>query len=213
MMRRYILGVLLCAAYYTSLCADVVSEFIQIRRAREHDLPAALELDRSVTFEFFKPLYVTYYAHLPHGKNADHFLLCELDADKQNFPKCLDDTSSRRLLVAEDMRTNTLVGLLLFHREHGIMELDLLLVDQQYRRKGIGRRLVREALTIFDSITACIVYPLRFGNENQLAFYGSLGFMCEKQVPHEKHDVYGIDYAETRYFYRMCNNKDSALHH
>src|SRR5689334_14230597 len=116
-VSKYITRILLCSLYCMNAYGNDATVSVHVRRATEHDIPAALELDRSVTFEFFKPLYETHYAHLPYGKDIDHFLLSDMAKDEQYFPESLDDASPRRLLIAQDMSNNAIVGLVLFHRE------------------------------------------------------------------------------------------------
>jgi ribosomal protein S18 acetylase RimI-like enzyme len=176
---------------------------IQIRLATLDDLADTLQLDHRVSFEFFKPLYQTYYANFPNGKNPDYFLNAELLEDEQAFLSAIYGENFSRLLVAQDTITTSLVGLLLFHKEDTLLTLDLLLIDKEYRHQGVGRKLVQSALTIFEDITSCEVYPLRFGNDTALRFYESLGFINCGLGPVDEINTYGVSYADMYYFYKL----------
>lgn len=91
----------------------------------------------------------------------------------------------------------------MFHKEDNILQLDLLLVGKEYKRHGIGTKLIKIALECFADATFCIVYPLRFGNNETLKFYESLGFINCGFGPENKLNSYGVSYDKMHFFYKM----------
>ncbi len=179
---------------------------VVVRPAQMHELNAIMELDRRVAFEFFKPLYLQSYAHLPCGQDPDFYLERELGQDREWFAEFLQGGKSGdyRLLVACDVTAQRPIGLLLFHRKDELsLELDLLLVDKAARGLGVGKSLILQALATFEDITICDVYPFRFGNDATLAFYEKMGFVRLGLGPIERMSSYGIPYAELYFYYRL----------
>ncbi len=148
-MKNYVLVSLILT---TAVCA---SDNITIRYARIDELDQALSFDREVTFEFFKPLYLEFYADFPNGKNPDGFLNEELAEDREFFRKAIVQEDSSRLLIAEDNNQKAIVGLLLFHKEELLKQLDFL-VDNRYRTRGVGKTLVRTSFRCLEDVTSCI---------------------------------------------------------
>ena len=156
------------------LCSNLVTAMV-IRPARDSDLEAVLELDYKVSFEFFKPLFVTGYPDT-YGKNVDEFLQLELSEDVKMFPEYIKNTDKQGLFIAEDIVQHKPVGLITFTKEYdGNVVIDLLMVDQAYRGTGIGKQLVLAARDRFAGIRSMSVYPLRFANEATLKFYKKFG--------------------------------------
>lgn len=177
---------------------------IIIRAAQSSDQEQLISLDRRVSFEYFKPIYANGYAHLDLGKNPDHFLELELQNDAVWLPACIQGTTQEQILVAYDQQTQTCAGFLIFHlHDPRTLELDLLLVDAPYRGKGIGKKLIYQAIALSKGITSCVVYPLRYANANTLAFYRTIGFVYLGPDRREHRNVYGIKCSDMYLHYRL----------
>jgi len=189
---------------------------IQVRPAQPDDLTQILALDRRVTYEFFKPLYQNHYGQFEFGKNPDRFFEEELKEDARLYPGYIAGQAgqeSKRILTAHYGRScfdrTTLAGFILFHIDHTTVHIDLLLVDKNFRRLGVGRKLVVSVLESFPTATSCVARLLKFGNEATVAFYESLGFVNKGLLPADEISFYGIPYAEYEWEYELTlgNNK------
>ncbi|MDR3647236.1 MAG: GNAT family N-acetyltransferase [Candidatus Babeliales bacterium] len=163
-----------------------------------------MELDRKVTYEFFKPLFIDIYTNLGIKNDIDNDLEEELKNDSQTFSNLIQSNGIERLHVAWDTLQNIPCGLLLFHKEeNNEIMLDLLLVDKNYRGQGIGKRLVNSTYKTFDGIKIVTVYPVQFNNKNTLKFYESLGFKNLGVGPFDKINIYGIRYSDMYYHFKL----------
>lgn len=182
---------------------------VVIRPAQIEDLPAILTLDYDVTFEFFKPLYIQSYSHLIDPAKVDYFLGSEVANDAKTFPNIITEQGNDRLHIAYDTSTKNVAGLLLFHKDEDLVELDLLLVGKDYRKMGAGRKLVYSTINTFEDTKAIIVYPLNKDNYATLKFYESIGFNNLGPALLDKKNVYGVNYSDMYFYYRLDleNNK------
>lgn len=178
---------------------------ITIRAPQQNDLPALIELDRAVSYEYFRPLYITDYAHFPLGQNPDYFLELELEADKHWFARCIEDKTNDYFLIDYDNKKSTIVGLIIVNQvTSNILQIKLFLVAKEYRRHGLGRALFYAALDQFKSVSTCVVYPLNApSNEPTVAFYRSLGFENRGPANFDKINIYGIAYSDMYYYFAL----------
>jgi len=175
---------------------------ICIRLAQEKDLDKILELDRKVSYEFWEPLYREGYAHTQIGQNPKEFLEQELERDKIYFPECVAQQNKDRLLVACDK--NIPVGFISFSKfKQTQLKIDLLAVDGNYRRMGIGKKLIFSARDNFVNISSMFVFVMRFANKNTQKFYEKLGFKNLGVGPRNKFDSLGNSCAQMCYHYRL----------
>ncbi len=88
-----------------------------------------------------------------------------------------DDTSvgDERTRVAVD--GDRIVGFASIRRVAGIAELDDLFVDPDWMRRGVGRKLVLDAMAIARSLSARRIEVI--ANAHALAFYESVGFLID----------------------------------
>ena len=96
-----------------------------------------------------------------------------------------------------------------FHRQEDrqSIEIDLLLVDQSHRGKGIGKQLVRAACKAFEGIKICDVYSFKRENSTTLTFYEKIGFINMGDGPVDRINSYGISFAELYFHYRLDVSK------
>lgn len=192
----YLLG--LGACFCTILQADMPN--ITIRKAIHDDLKELFELDKDVSYEYFLPVYSLGYAHLPLGKNPQYYLDLELEEDKKWFVDCIEEKAPELLWVADDRANDTVAGLIIAGNISDItMEINLLLILKKYRRHGIGKCLVQHALASFPDVSWCVVYPLRFANDDTLKFYQSVGFVNQGIPDIDRLNIYGIPYKDMYY--------------
>ena len=169
---------------------------IIIRPAQIDELTEILKFDWHVSIEFFKPLFMQYYADLPFGKNAGHYLRVDVDHDEDIFINSIKEVESSRLYIAYDQADSRIAGLILFHQEESSVEIDLLLVAKEYRRMGIGKKLVQAACSYYQDSQFCSVYAFK-RNQEALKFYTALGFDIQGPGPEDKYNsFYDMSYAE-----------------
>jgi GNAT superfamily N-acetyltransferase len=171
-----------------------------IRSAYLEDIDELLSFDRHVTYEFFKPLYLNSYSHLTVGQSPDYFLELELENDKRQFIRYIQD---QRLYVACDASTHRIIGFVSFHIESHVMTLDLLLVVYDYRGCGVGKALIKTALQNSSDIDNCAVFPFCYGNDAALKFYELLGFVPCEMPQKMTINFYGIPYADMHLYYKL----------
>ncbi len=188
---------IICLVLFTVVNGEIV-----IRRAITADSESILDFDRRISFEHFKPRYIQGYPHLPLGKDPDYYLEQEIIHDTKWFPECIKEASNQPLFIAVAPNTKTVVGLIIFHKvDVATVQIDLILVDSQYQRQGIGKRLMKVAFDYCKEVSSYIVYPLRYGNDEALRFYQALGFKDCGLAAADKISVYGIPYSELYYLY------------
>ena len=180
---------------------NIIFSEVEIRFAHIDELQNILEFDRKASFEFFKPLYESYYSNFTLGENADYYLELDIKNDEKIFPDYINSIMNKRMLIAVDNSENCIVGLLTFHQEEKLLELDLLLVSKNHRRQGIGRKLIQKSFSAFAHIEQCVVYPLKFGNDSTLTFYESLGFENLGSYNSDELNSYGIKYKDMHFHY------------
>ncbi len=205
MNRRFSVLILISCIMHTCVGGIV------LRLAQQADLTALLELDRQCSFEYWKPLFLAGYTHVPVGNQVDQMLEEELIADQKLFANAVSLSNNMRLLAAYNVEENKPVGLLLFDKaDERSIQLDLLMVDKAYRRKGIGKQLIDRALAEFPAITICDVTPLRFANDQTIKFYEAYGFERIGFRPIDNDNAselslikwFGPSYTEMFYHYR-----------
>ncbi len=189
---------------FVSMLCIAHHDTITLRPAQETDLPGIYCLDRTVSFEYFKPLYLKGYAHLDLGKNPDHYLELELEEDKDWFAQCIRGETNEHFIIAQDTSNHTIAGFIIAHQEtDSVGIIDLLLILKEYRGQGIGKDLVHQALTMLPGITSCDVTPFRLENKNTLTFYEKLGFKNIGIPTSTQTGIYGIPPSELYFHYKL----------
>lgn len=185
---------------------------IEIRPACIEEIPAVLEIDRKVTYEFFKPLFIDAYSSIGIERDVDQELEKELVLDAQLFSELAQTQGLERLHIAWDTIHNIPCGLLVFHLEDAEIVLDLLLVDAAYRKQKIGKRLLLSMLEVFNDATKVTVYPLIYNNESTLKFYEAFGFKNLGVGPTDKLNIHGIPYSTMYYHFELTLSKHMRFH-
>lgn len=91
----------------------------------------------------------------------------------------------------------------MFHKDDCLLEIDRLMVEQEYRRCGIGKKLIRQALTVFNEITICSLFVLKFGNEGARRFYESLGFVNLGEPKIDKQIWEEVSHKDLHFYYQL----------
>ncbi|RMH51037.1 MAG: GNAT family N-acetyltransferase [Zetaproteobacteria bacterium] len=92
-----------------------------------------------------------------------------------------DEQEHQRAVVAEIARRP--VGYLLYSRLAGEFELLQLVVDEGWRRRGVGRRLLAALCAEADGCDGTIMLELRASNRAALALYRTAGFTIVGRRP------------------------------
>jgi len=172
---------------------------VTIRNATQKDLPAIFSLDRIIAYEYFLPIFNKGYTHLPLGRDPTYFIELELERDKKWLPECVD-SSAESIWIAYDQDKNKLAGFIVaYQSSYAKVEIDLLLILKEYRKRGIGKRLVYHAIDSFPNVATCGVHVLRFANEETLAFYKTIGFV-NQGIPTVDEIAYGTPYKDIAYY-------------
>ncbi len=203
--------ILSIALLITSTIAISIPKNITVRPAQETDLPSIYHLDRAVSFEYFKPLYLKAYAHLDLGKNPDYYLELELEEDKVWFPKCIQGETDDKFIVAHNASNNTITGFIIVHKEKdSVGIIDLLLILKEYRGQGIGKALVHQTFEVLPEVKTWEVTPFRLENKDTLAFYEKLGFKNMGIPTFTETSIYGFPYSELYFQYQLDLSTDKA---
>jgi ribosomal protein S18 acetylase RimI-like enzyme len=154
-----------------SVYEDIMNNF-QVRRAKLADLPALLVLLPQLTS---RPESAG--AQMPSWERAEDILIVLLA------------NPDHHLLVAEEVSRQKVVGTVfvtkipsLTYGGRSRAEIEGMIVDENFRRRGIGRLLMQHAMEL---AAECYRIQLVSGPKpEQLAFYKSLGFTTENYVAH-----------------------------
>jgi len=123
--------------------------------------------------------------NIHHGKNSKHF---KKHFRKNNWEKRKKYFLSKKMkgsklfiVAAKYIRNNRLIGFCVssFSKsKEG--EIESLFVEKEYRKAGVGKKLVKISLTWMDDKNCkCKTVSVAAGNENAFGFYKKFGF-----VPH-----------------------------
>ncbi len=194
---------------FFALCIFSINIYstIEIRPAHIEEIPAVLELDRKVTYEFFKQLIIDAYDQIGIKRDVDKELEKELTLDAQLFSELAQAEGLERLHIAWDTIHKVPCGLIIFHLEETEIILDLLLVDAAYRKQKIGKKLVQSMFEVFSDATKVTVYPLIHNNDNTLKFYEAFGFKNLGVGPSDKLNIHGIPYSKMYYHFELKLSK------
>ena len=179
------------------------SAVIIVRPAVVNDYESFCQLDRRVTFEFFKPLYQENYASFEFGKDPDPYLEEELADDEILFYQCAKGDIDKKLYVAYDDEQAKLAGFLLFNVDLDELYIDLFMIDEAFRNKGIGKQLISKMIADYSQAKTCTVEPLKRGNDATLAFYRSAGFVNKTMPLPDRLNSYGVPYAQLFLYYQL----------
>lgn len=170
---------------------------IIIRPGVQSDIAPALALDRRVTMEYFKMLFTTCYTDLPIAYDPEYYLGLDLNFDKKLFADCVNLIDCERLYVAFDQELGKLAGFVAFHKESdSVGEIYLLMIDKEYRRMGLGKKLVEAAITSMKDMDFWGLYVHAY-NQEARTFYTSLGFEYMGLGPKAHIKIYpGITYGQ-----------------
>ncbi|MFA6527041.1 MAG: GNAT family N-acetyltransferase [Candidatus Babeliales bacterium] len=186
---------------------------IEIRHATISDLDKIIALDLDVSMEFFKPMYENCYHDTTMGQQAEQSLKNEVYCDANIFKNAITaHDNKQKLIIASDTTTTKYCGLILGEKTNDTtMEIALLLVAKDYRNQGVGKKLIRTALSAFDGITRCQVYPFKQNNKATLAFYEKVGFQKIGDAPADRKNSYGISFDKLYFQYVLDSDGIQTL--
>ncbi len=193
MFQRYMLFIFLTQALY----AEII-----IRPALEGDLENVMQLDREISWEYFKPLFLE-YTGLPLAENPDTLLEEDLVPDREMFIHAIKNTW---LYIA--CENTKIIGFIAFSREQATVNIDLLLVHKDYRNKKVGKGLLNTALTAFNDIETCTLIVLD-KNISARKLYESYGFVLQ-EMPNDIKQHFPAEYNYIYLFYTLKLRKHKA---
>lgn len=199
---------------FFALCIFSINIYsiIEIRHVCIQEIPAVVELDRKVTYEYFKQRYIDAFDYLGIERNVDKEIEKELALDAQLFSQLAEAKELERLHIAWDTTHKVPCGLILFHLEDAEIVLDILLVDAAYRAQGIGKKLMQSIFGVFSDATKITVYPLIHNNGDTLKFYEAFGFKNLGVGPTDKLNIHGIPYSKMYYHFELTLRKHMRFH-
>jgi ribosomal protein S18 acetylase RimI-like enzyme len=153
---------------------------ITVRLASPADLESILALDISVS-EYFVPLLLQYPEFEGSKEAVVKLLDDEIESDITWFASCIALENQQRLYVAED--NAAVVGFVASHlQDDAIVVIDLVLIDEKYRGKGIGKKLMQSCIETFPQASTCMLIVLA-NNVLARAVYEKMGFILMDQKP------------------------------
>lgn len=181
-----------------------MNQNIIIRPVKKEDITNILALDRKITGEFFVPLLAKIYESLGIRPHTQQDLENELLIDEKSFLEYLDQPDTTKLYGAFTERDNTACGIIVFHTyNYNNVEIDLLMVDSDYRNQKIGKQLFQTILRAFPNTLHCTVSPFQHYNEKALRFYESLGFKRIGKGPLNEKNTHNISYHDLYFVYQL----------
>ncbi|MFT9497963.1 GNAT family N-acetyltransferase [Anaerosolibacter sp.] len=113
---------------------------------------------------------------------ADRFKNLTFDMRKNKFIQ--DDTSKVKIELVKDIEKDRYIGYCISTVDKELIgEIDSLYIEQEYRKYGLGDKLMKSALDWLDSNEARIkIIGVTEGNEKALAFYEKYGFYKRRIV-------------------------------
>lgn len=161
------------------------SEF-SIKFAQQKDVPACTALHKKVSNEFFKPTITTGYPdYFANNKELLHDFFNEIDnLFNQALTSATNNTENNKqhFLIASDLhKPDKILGLCAFRKKDDSIFIDYMIVDEQSRKKGIGKTLFNIALITYKDVTSCKLETLNNGNEAMHKLYERYGFVSTKQ--------------------------------
>lgn len=175
---------------------QVLNSNIIIRPALESDLVEIMNLDRKVSWEHFKPIFLQ-YTGLPLAEKPEELLEKDLEFDKEMLIQSIHNQNNRYLNIA--INSDKIVGFIAFRVEKSTIYIELIFVDKDYRSKKIGQRLIDTMISNFKNIDSIGLIVLD-KNISAIKFYQTYGF---KQQEMPKDIELPKDYPHIYLFYRF----------
>lgn len=173
---------------------------IIITKATQRDLKKIMELNRHVSVEFFKPIYQKYYTNFDLGQNPDKYIESELAMESKEYPHIIDD-SDYLFFVA--IVAGSIAGFIISSKKQQAVQIDLLLVNKDYRGQGVGTALIGftydQIKKHFSKIRIVEVYVLK-ENIDAINFYQRNGFVKSVMADQCRMTTYGIKFADMFYY-------------
>jgi len=172
-------------------------ESVAVRPAVITELPQILALDREISFEHFKPLFLQ-YPDRSIGKNADHILEQELEYDEVAFTQAINDTThQQKLYVAYG--DHAIIGFANFQCNNASVIIDLLCIDKKYRGKGVGKQMANQILQLPDVTSFRLAVIEK--NKGARMFWKSIGFNLLNEKPSDMGNDFPTDCADIYQYY------------
>lgn len=169
--------IILAVLHTTFTYADKI--FIQ--PAQQKHIPEIVALDKEVVDEFYVPTMIAGYPELfAHNKelldtvndtwNEHIALLLKNGTSNEN-------NNNQHILIASDEKEpDKILGFCLFTKQEDYIHIQHLIIVKQARGKGIGTKLLDNALSTYKDIHICNVETLARNNDATRAFYEKYGF-------------------------------------
>lgn len=164
---------------------------IVISRVQESQMPALISFNKKIIEDFFKPLMLTKHPENPFPKNKfllDTFLN-KLDSgfethlkdavtyvEYKNDDVIIHMNNNAHVMVASHKDLSNILGFCAFTKMGDCIYINLLAVSHNFRRKGIGKALLKSALLIYKDTLCCKLQTFAYANESVQLFYKRFGF-------------------------------------
>jgi ribosomal protein S18 acetylase RimI-like enzyme len=163
------------------------------RLATFQDMDALIALDETISKDYFIPLLLEHAEFNGKKEEVEKVLATEVESDKLWFVRCIGGEKNQRLFVAE--YNNIITGFAVSHlQDDSIVVIDLLLIDQHHRSKGIGKKLIASSIEEFPQASFCMLIVLDNNKDARIA-YEKMGFVLMNQKPF----FFEEKYPEPRY--------------
>ena len=172
-----------------------------IRLAQEADLTELCLLNYQVTLEYFVPIFEKEYPELNITKESDCLQEWSRE-DAIDFKKAINHTDTYVLYVA--LHNTHIVGFILFSKFEAHTLINLIMIDAKHRGQGLGKQLLKIALTYFDDVTDCTLIVLK-KNYAAITLYEYLNFVPLHSIPE-----YYSDYYRNNSYRYLCYKKSLA---
>jgi ribosomal protein S18 acetylase RimI-like enzyme len=193
-----------CLAFLSLFPISVAGydEQIDVRPAVMQELPTILALDREISYEYFKPLFLL-YPDTSLGENPDQILEDELLNDQEAFLEAVEKNTDEHVFVA--CKEDKLVGFCYFNFHANSLVIELLCIAKEYRGTGIGKRIVNKIFESF-SVDSCRLAVIE-KNEAACKFWQSMGFSKLNEKPIDMGNDFPSDCAHVYHYYQYKKDR------
>ena len=156
-----------------------------IRPTQAQDLIELKVLSGKVINEHFRKSIIAGYPDSPVVQNPEllnTYLKNMADGFATIFEeKQLQDTKHRLFTAIKNDNEHTIIGFCFSQQLNDKQAyIRYIIVDENFRDKGIGTALLQITLDSYENISSCELKTLAYGNEKTHAFYEKHGFVSDK---------------------------------
>lgn len=153
-----------------------------IGRAQEEQRVLLTALSKSTIDEFFRPLLLVEHPDNPFVQNTEalNILLNNFDSGFTRHLECaisdVKNNNEHVQVAVSNEKPDELLGFCAFTKKEDCVYINMIIVSQYFRNKGIGKALMDSVLSTYKDNDLYKLKTFAYGNAAVCAFYEKLGF-------------------------------------